>query len=293
MLDDPDDDVTEFEDDFGQATVFDPNPWGARQRAMPRSTFIPSLAVPPPPPRVPPPVPTPIVPALSDFLGLPVPAVAVAAPPTFFPQVHLPVWPTHRRTLNLQTAALLCGVAAVLLLAIAFVLKPSSTPSPIATSLAALTAPSPSPRAAAPSPRAVAPSPRAMTPSPRAATAAPSPSPLAAAATPSPSRDGALLVAASPPSPDVAAAPVAAAIEPTVEPIVEPIVEMTTPTMPTVARAVESSIGHEKRAMSKPSSPHTTTSRTSRVTKREPIRIDASDTSTPLGRMRPGKLGAR
>jgi len=30
-----------------------------------------------------------------------------------------------------------------------------------------------------------------------------------------------------------------------------------------------------------------------REREREPIRIVASDTSTPLGRMRPGKLGAR
>jgi len=40
MFDDPeDDDVTEFEEQIEQ-TAFDPNPWGARQRMLPSRTFV-------------------------------------------------------------------------------------------------------------------------------------------------------------------------------------------------------------------------------------------------------------
>lgn len=147
---DQEDDITEFEDGLDENTVFDPHPWGARQRLKPHrrfleamtSKFVPdsrrrmtarALPLPAPVMEVPR---EPLAPAISVFT----PSVRVMTAPVaafqadyFLPSLALPpsaviVLPrmeTFQKTLA-KIAVPLCCAIAVLSLAIAYVAKPSS-----------------------------------------------------------------------------------------------------------------------------------------------------------------------
>ncbi len=218
----PDDDLTHVDDD--EATVFEPNPWGARQRVIPRAGFVPA------PVRAkgtPPPLPVVASPVVAAPIAAPprwptlrtietiVPLPVAFAPP---PVVAMPPRPRRQTFLLSRYGAPLYLAGVVMCLLVAYVAKPSSR-AHSAVPAAALTA--------------VAQPEMVVTPIP------------------------------------VVEAP--APVVPVVEPVVEPEPEVVKPvkrTTPRVQKVAKPAIA-------------------SRTTKRRAIKIDAADTASPLGRMRP------
>lgn len=146
MLDDSyNDEPTEFEGPEGEAdevTVFEPNPWGARQRIAPPRRFLAKVRTLIPeafPILTPALTPAGIHPASIDIRpqAISIPSMPSLAPRHFYPAAHPfhpPVrsWPTQpRRDLQLRAllaryAAPICGGIAVLLLHVAYIAKPRS-----------------------------------------------------------------------------------------------------------------------------------------------------------------------
>jgi hypothetical protein len=124
-------------DDDNDATEYDPNPWGSRQRLLPLASFVAApapITTPPIPPAVTYAAPiapmtyasialtTPLMHAAS-VAGMPVAVPMAQAAPSPFITMRVPALPLHRRR-RARLAIPMLGFAAVLLLALAYVLKP-------------------------------------------------------------------------------------------------------------------------------------------------------------------------
>jgi hypothetical protein len=147
-----------LDDDDDDVTVFEPTPWGAKQRVMPRKTFkaavskiitlVPSLVRP-----LPPPIPTRPALAAPALSAPPLAAPAFAAPafaapafaaPAFAPAFAVPAfaapalpahvvqtWPVMRvRALQLKRILAACSGALLVLLGVLIVQRVRETPPP-------------------------------------------------------------------------------------------------------------------------------------------------------------------
>ena len=137
------------DDDYDDVTVFEPNPWGARQRVAPRKTFKAAVSriitlVPQLVRQLPPPIPPRRIPCATPAYATPTPAIRISAPllPThvasvgalaFAPRMPAPIprphWPTKRRAVQLRklVSALAGGVAALIIVLIVQTTRDTST----------------------------------------------------------------------------------------------------------------------------------------------------------------------
>ena len=249
-----DDEYTQIEED--QATVFDPNPWGARQRVLPRATFVPAPrgAPPPPPMRVPastPPMPMASMPVMmlgpmamgtGMAMGAAMPAVSpmpfVAMPRPRFPEMpRVRRWARVSSVLMSRYAAPIYLAVIVLSLGLAYLTKPSTHTSAHASS--------------------------------------------------SHAKAGAVAVAAAMTDVrPVASAAIVSVIEPTT-PTVEPIEFVEPAVAPAIAPAIAPKAAVDSKRARGIDSKRVAVVKSKAVKHRAPIKIDTADTSSPLGRMRP------
>jgi hypothetical protein len=134
-----------YDDD--EATQYDPNPWGARQRLIPLATFVPAPA-----PLAPPIVPAAVAYAAPIAYAAPAPmaraaapapiapfariAYAAAAPAPYAPAarvtLRVPALPMHPRR-RARYAIPMFGLAAIVCLAFAYAMKPATIASQTAS----------------------------------------------------------------------------------------------------------------------------------------------------------------